>query len=93
MHPAGLAKVAEAEKSGRWAAAYASAAPPRMTADVRKALQGAGVLAAWKGLAPSRRLQLLYWINEAKRPETKARRIAGLSRLVRENRLAGFGPA
>jgi uncharacterized protein YdeI (YjbR/CyaY-like superfamily) len=93
MQPAGLAKVAEAKKSGRWAAAYASAAPPRMTADVRRALHDAGVLAAWEGLAPSRRLQLLYWIDDAKRPETRARRIAGLPRLVRENRLPGSGPA
>jgi uncharacterized protein YdeI (YjbR/CyaY-like superfamily) len=93
MRPAGLAKVAEAKKSGRWTAAYASAAPPRMTTDVRRALQGAGALAAWEELAPSRRLQLLYWINEAKRTETRARRIAGLPRLVRENRLPGFGLA
>jgi uncharacterized protein YdeI (YjbR/CyaY-like superfamily) len=93
MQPAGLAKVAEAKKSGRWAAAYASAAPPRMTADVRRALHDTSVLAAWEGLAPSRRLQLLYWIDDAKRPETRARRIAGLPRLVRENRLPGFGPA
>jgi uncharacterized protein YdeI (YjbR/CyaY-like superfamily) len=93
MQPAGLARVAEAKKGGRWATAYASAAPPRMTADVRRALQGAGVLAGWEELAPSRRLQLLYWIYEAKRPETRDRRIAGLPQLVRENRLPGFGPA
>lgn len=61
-----------------------------MTADVRRALHDASVLAAWEGLAPSRRLQLLYWIDDAKRPETRARRIAGLPRLVRENRLPGF---
>jgi uncharacterized protein YdeI (YjbR/CyaY-like superfamily) len=90
MLPAGLAKVAEAKRSGRWATAYASAAPPGMTADVHRALQDAGVLGAWHGLAPSRRLQLLYWINEAKRPETRIRRIAGLPTLVRENRLPGF---
>ena len=90
MQPAGLAKVAEAKRSGRWSAAYASAAPSRMTADVRRALQDAGALAAWQGLAPSRRLQLLYWISDAKRPETRIRRIAGLPTLVRENRLPGF---
>ena len=90
MQPAGLAKVAEAKRSGRWSTAYASAAPPRMTADVRRVLQDAGALAAWRRLAPSRRLQLLYWISDAKRPETRIRRIAGLPTLVRENRLPGF---
>ncbi len=92
MQPAGMAKVEEAKKDGRWTNAYASAAPPRMTADVRRALRAGGVFAAWEGLAPSRRLQLLYWIGDAKRPETRARRIGGLPKLVRENRLPGFGP-
>jgi uncharacterized protein YdeI (YjbR/CyaY-like superfamily) len=93
MQPAGLAKVAAAKRGGRWAAAYASAAPPRMTTDVRRALRDAGAFDAWEGLTPSRRLQLLYWINDAQRPETRARRIGELPRLVRENRLAGLGSA
>jgi uncharacterized protein YdeI (YjbR/CyaY-like superfamily) len=71
MQPAGLVKVAEAKRSGRWEAAYASAAPPRMSADVRGALRESG----------------------AERPETRARRIAQLPALVKERRLAGFGPA
>jgi uncharacterized protein YdeI (YjbR/CyaY-like superfamily) len=90
MRPAGLARVEEAKASGRWEAAYASAAPPRMTADVRRSLEAAGAWDAWRKLAPSRRLQLLYWIADARRPETRARRIAALPALVRENRPAGF---
>jgi len=92
MQPAGLAKVAEAKRNGRWESAYASAAPPRMSADVRGALAAAEATVAWKATPPSRRLQLLYWINEAKRPETRGRRLAELPRLVKERRLAGFGP-
>jgi uncharacterized protein YdeI (YjbR/CyaY-like superfamily) len=79
----------EAKASGRWKAAYSSDAPPRMTADVRQALERAGVLGAFRLLSPSRRLQLLYWIGEAKRAATRARRIAELLDLVRQNRLPG----
>ena len=90
MQPAGLARVAEAKKAGRWAVAYASAAPPRMSADVRRALEAGGAAAAWKETSPSRRLQLLYWVNDAKRSETRARRLAELPDLVKEKRLPGF---
>jgi uncharacterized protein YdeI (YjbR/CyaY-like superfamily) len=92
MQPAGLARVAEAKRTGRWASAYASSAPPRMSADVRSTLEAGGVAAAWKATSPSRKLQLLYWVNDAKRPETRARRLAQLPALVKEKRLAGFGP-
>lgn len=92
MQPAGLARVAEAKKAGRWEAAYASAAPPRMGADVRRALETGGAAAAWKATSPSRKLQLLYWVNDAKRSETRARRLAQLPDLVQEKRLPGFAP-
>ncbi len=90
MQPAGLARVAEAKRDGRWTAAYASAAPPRMSADVRRALEAAGAGAAWRKTSPSRKLMLLYWVNDAKRPGTRARRLAELPTLVKEGRLAGF---
>ena len=90
MQAPGLARVAEAKKDGRWAAAYASAAPPRVTADIRRALVAAGAWPSWQVTPPSRRLMLLSWVNEAKRPETRARRLAGLPALVKEGRLAGF---
>ncbi len=90
MQPPGLARVADAKASGQWERAYAARAAPRMSADVRDRLKAEGVWDAWGKLAPSRRLMLLYWVNEAKRPETRTRRIEQLPVLVRENRLAGF---
>lgn len=93
MQAAGRARVEEAKANGRWEAAYSSQAVPRMTADVRQVLEGVGFRAAFRSLRPSRRLQLLYWIAEAKRPETRARRIAELPALIRENRPPGFPPA
>jgi uncharacterized protein YdeI (YjbR/CyaY-like superfamily) len=34
--------------------------------------------AAFEGLPPSHRREYLLWVSEAKRPETRARRIAGM---------------
>ena len=90
MQKPGLAKIEEAKASGQWKKAYATRLMPPMSADVRKALKDSGTWEAWQKTAPSRKLQLLYWVNEAKRSETRARRIAELPTLVRENRLAGF---
>jgi uncharacterized protein YdeI (YjbR/CyaY-like superfamily) len=93
MRAAGLARVEDAKASGRWKAAYSSDAAPRMTADVRQALERADALGAFRRLSPSRRLQLLHWIGEAKRAATRTRRIGELPDLVRENRLPGFQSA
>jgi uncharacterized protein YdeI (YjbR/CyaY-like superfamily) len=61
-----------------------------MTAVVRDALAGAQLTDAWSRLAPSLRLRLLYWIADAKRPQTRARRLADLPAPVREKRTPGF---
>jgi uncharacterized protein YdeI (YjbR/CyaY-like superfamily) len=82
MQPAGLARVREAKASGRWEAAYAAEKSLPVDADVRRALSRAGALGAFRGLSPSRRLQLLSWIAAAKRPATRARRLAALPALV-----------
>jgi hypothetical protein len=43
--------------------------------DVLNALRSGGVLDAWEALTPGRRRGLLYRIDTAKRPETRAKRI------------------
>ena len=51
--------------------------PPRTPADLQAALRrGAKASATWKGLAPSHRREYVEWITEAKRPETRRRRVA-----------------
>ncbi len=52
-----------------------SARRPRLPADVRDALHSAGVLEAFAGLPPSHRREFLVWIEDAKRKETRRRRI------------------
>jgi uncharacterized protein YdeI (YjbR/CyaY-like superfamily) len=90
MQKPGLERIEEAKANGQWKKAYASRLTPPMSPDIRKALKDSGLWEAWQKTAPSRKLMLLYWVSEAKRPETRARRIAELPTLVRENRLAGF---
>lgn len=82
MQAGGLARIREAKASGRWQSAYASAVPARLPADARRSLEASGCLRAFRRLSASRRLQLVHWVSEAKRPETRARRIAQLPGLV-----------
>lgn len=82
MQESGLARIREAKASGRWQSAYSSEAPHRLPGDARRSLEAAGRLQAFRALSASRRLQLVHWVTEAKRPETRARRIAELPRMV-----------
>lgn len=80
MAPAGLAAIARAKADGSWAlldGASALEEPEDLTA----ALSGVA-LAAWQGFPPSHRRANLEWIAQAKRPETRAARIAEIARLA-----------
>ena len=49
---------------------------PKLPADLRKALAASPLAhATWKDLTPISRRDYMSWINEAKHPETRARRI------------------
>ena len=80
MTPAGQALVDEAKRRGTWdeaASGRLDVTPP----DLEAAL--AGVPAAqeqWATWAPSHRRQYIYWVLDAKRPETRARRVADVVR-------------
>jgi uncharacterized protein YdeI (YjbR/CyaY-like superfamily) len=73
MHPAGLAAIAAAKTAGRWdetAAVDALEVPD----DLAAALGAYGD--TFDALAPSYRRNVLRWLHTAKRPETRAARIA-----------------
>jgi uncharacterized protein YdeI (YjbR/CyaY-like superfamily) len=76
MRPAGLREVERAQADGRWAAAYASQSKIEVPEDLQAALDAnpaaAEFFATLKG---SNRYAVLYRIHDAKRPETRARRI------------------
>jgi uncharacterized protein YdeI (YjbR/CyaY-like superfamily) len=76
MTEAGLAKVREARANGEWMAAGRSVEVSRIPRDLASALSRAGAHAAFADWPPSHRKTLLHWVTDAKRPETRERRIA-----------------
>lgn len=76
MQPAGLAEVHAAQADGRWDAAYDSPATIREPDDFLAALAAnPKAQASYERITRSARYSLLYRILEAKRPETRIRRI------------------
>jgi uncharacterized protein YdeI (YjbR/CyaY-like superfamily) len=77
MLPGGLAAVEAAQADGRWDRAYAS--PSRITVpeDLQAALDANPTAAAfWATVTSQNRYAVLYRVNESKRADTRARRIA-----------------
>jgi uncharacterized protein YdeI (YjbR/CyaY-like superfamily) len=76
MQPRGLAEVERAKADGRWAAAYDPASKAAVPDDLQRALDAnpaaRDFFATLKG---NNRYAILYRIQDAKRPETRARRI------------------
>jgi uncharacterized protein YdeI (YjbR/CyaY-like superfamily) len=76
MHPAGLAAVESAKQDGRWDGAYAGQATIEVPADLTAALVAQPTaLAMFETLSSQNRYAVLYRIGEAKRADTRARRI------------------
>lgn len=77
MEPAGQAQVDAARADGRWEAAYDSHRTAAVPADLAAALDAAPAARAFfEGLSSQNRYAILYRVQTAKRPETRARRIA-----------------
>ncbi len=76
MHPAGVAEVERAKNDGRWDAAYAGPASIEVSADLAAALTAEPKAQAMFAILTSQnRYAVLYRIDSAKRPDTRARRI------------------
>jgi uncharacterized protein YdeI (YjbR/CyaY-like superfamily) len=79
MRPAGLKEVELARQDGRWEAAYPSQRSAAVPPDLERALAGnARACAFFAALDSGNRYAILYRIHEAKKPETRARRIEKL---------------
>lgn len=76
MKPAGLAAVEAAKADGRWDAAYASPSRATVPEDLEAALKrNPSAESAFRALDSRNRYAILYRIQDAKKPETRARRI------------------
>ena len=80
MMPAGQALVDEAKRRGTWdeaASGRLDVTPP----DLEEALAAdPAALARWRAWAPTHRRPYIYWVLEAKRAETRSRRVAEVAR-------------
>jgi len=76
MQPAGLAEVERAKADGRWDAAYSGQASIEMPSELAEALsREPRARAMFDILTSQNRYAILYRIQGAKRPETRARNI------------------
>jgi uncharacterized protein YdeI (YjbR/CyaY-like superfamily) len=76
MRPAGLREVERARADGRWDAAYAGQRTMSVPPDLERALAAHdGARAFFATLSGANRYAILYRIADAKRPQTRARRI------------------
>ena len=77
MKPAGLRAVDAAKADGRWDAAYASQSRATVPDDLQAALDASPEARAFfETLTGANRYAILYRVQAAKKPETRARRIA-----------------
>jgi uncharacterized protein YdeI (YjbR/CyaY-like superfamily) len=77
MRPTGLAQIEAAKADGRWDAAYAPASAAQPPADLQAALDASPRAAAFFAtLTGANRYAVLYRVTTAKKPETRAKRIA-----------------
>jgi uncharacterized protein YdeI (YjbR/CyaY-like superfamily) len=76
MHTAGIAEVERAKSDGRWQAAYLGSAAIEVPDDLAAALDAEpAAKAMFAVLSAPNRYAVLYRIHDAKRPETRVRRI------------------
>jgi uncharacterized protein YdeI (YjbR/CyaY-like superfamily) len=78
MRPAGVREVEAAKADGRWEAAYAGQATAAVPDDLQAALDASPAAAAlFAELDSTNRFAILYRIGSVKKPETRAKKIAG----------------
>ncbi|HEY1594730.1 MAG TPA: YdeI/OmpD-associated family protein [Thermoleophilaceae bacterium] len=77
MKPAGMREVESAQADGRWAAAYDSHRTATVPDDLQEALDAnPAAREFFATLNSQNRYAVLYRVGDAKKPETRARRIA-----------------
>jgi uncharacterized protein YdeI (YjbR/CyaY-like superfamily) len=77
MRPAGVVEVQRAQADGRWEAAYAGQKTSTVPDDLQRELDARPQAKAFFAeLSSQNRYAILYRLQEAKKPETRARRLA-----------------
>jgi uncharacterized protein YdeI (YjbR/CyaY-like superfamily) len=77
MRPAGLSEIKRAKADGRWGAAYEGQKRSTVPADLRRELDARPhAKAFFAQLSSQNRYAILYRLQDAKKPETRQRRLA-----------------
>jgi uncharacterized protein YdeI (YjbR/CyaY-like superfamily) len=85
MRPAGHAEIERAKADGRWEQAYAGPATMEVPDDLQAVLDAEPAAAAFfASLSSTNRYAILYRLQEAKRPETRARRLEKFAQMLRD---------
>ncbi len=85
MHESGLAKIETAKKNGSWTSLDA-VENHEIPEDLQLAFnQNKTALTNYQNFSPSYRKSYLYWLNHAKRQETRNSRIAEIIQLCEQN--------
>jgi uncharacterized protein YdeI (YjbR/CyaY-like superfamily) len=91
MTQAGLAKIREAKKNGEWAKATVRDDPKQIPADLKKVLAAnPSARKNFENFPPSSQKQYIWWITEAKKAETRGRRISETVRRSEQNKKPGI---
>ena len=86
MQPAGLVEVERAKQDGRWEAAYDSPSAATVPADLQAALNSSPQASAFFATLNSQnRFAILFRIQTAKKPETRASRIEQFVRMLKKH--------
>jgi uncharacterized protein YdeI (YjbR/CyaY-like superfamily) len=84
MRPAGLAEIERARADGRWEAAYPGQARASVPEDLQRELdRDPAAREFFASLDSANRYAILYRIHDARRPETRARRIRRYLEMLR----------
>lgn len=76
VRPAGIAEIEAARADGRWEAAYEGQRAAKVPDDLQRALDASPAAAEFfAGLDSANRYAILYRLGEAKKPETRERRL------------------
>ncbi len=87
MKPAGLQEINRAKADGRWDAAYESQSNATVPEDLQRELdKNPEASAFFASLNSANRYAILYRIQDAKKPETRARRIAKFVTMLAERK-------
>jgi uncharacterized protein YdeI (YjbR/CyaY-like superfamily) len=87
MRPAGLREVERAKADGRWDAAYEPQSTATVPEDLRLVLErNEGAREFFETLNSTNRYAILHRIQDAKKPETRARRIAKYVAMLAEGK-------